>query len=94
MVKEISAQGECLGSKRRRKTWQPAKSFGESATDIDPEVSEWGNPITERLLSCTEYIGAEKQTLGTETSKYREEKKSTEISLVVASEREGARHFS
>ena len=44
MVKKLSAHGGCLGSRRRRKTWQPAKSFGESATDIDPEVSEWGNP--------------------------------------------------
>ena len=80
MVKEISAHGGCLGSKRRRKTWQPAKSLGESATDFDPGISEWGNPIVEILLSWTEYIGLEKQTLGTETSKYREEKKSTEIS--------------
>lgn len=90
MVKKISAQGGCLGSKRRRKTWQPAKSPGELATNDDPRISEWGNPIGEILSSCTEYIGAEKQTLGTETSKYREEKKSNEISLVVASEREGA----
>jgi hypothetical protein len=73
MVKEISAQGECLGSKRRRKTRQPAKSFGELATSDEPEVSEWGNPLDESLVSWTEYIGPEKQTLGTETSKYREE---------------------
>ena len=90
MVKKLSAQGECLGSKRRRKTWQPAKSPGELATSIDPRISEWGNPIGEILLSCTEYIGAEKQTWRTETSKYPEEKKSTEISRVVASERERA----
>ena len=70
MVKELSAHGGCLGSKRRRKTWQPAKSFGESATDYDPEISEWGNPIGAVLLSCTEYIGTEKQTWRTETSKY------------------------
>ena len=34
-----------------------------------------------------EYIGCKKRTRGTETSKYPEEKKSTEIPLVVASER-------
>ena len=51
MVKKISAQGECLGSKRRRKTWQPAKSFGELATSFDPKMSEWGNPIEEILSS-------------------------------------------
>ncbi len=90
MVKELSAHGECLGSKRRRKTWQPAKSPGELATSIDPRISEWGNPIREILSSWTEYIGPEKQTQGTETSQYLEEKKSTEISQVAASEREGA----
>jgi hypothetical protein len=41
-------------------------------------------------ISCTEYIGAEKRTWRTETSQYPEEKKSTEISQVVASERERA----
>ena len=51
MVKKLSAQGECLGSKRRRKTWQPAKSPGELATSTDPRISEWGNPIEEILSS-------------------------------------------
>ncbi len=64
MVKEISAHGECLGSKRRRKTWQPAKSPGELATSIDPRISEWGNPIGEILSSWTEYIGAREANLG------------------------------
>ena len=54
MVKELSAHGECLGSKRRRKTWQPAKSPGELATSFDPRISEWGNPIVEILLPLTE----------------------------------------
>jgi hypothetical protein len=90
MVKKLSAHGECLGSKRRRKTWQPAKSPGELATSFDPRMSEWGNPIREIVLSYPEYIGVEKRTQGTETSKYLEEKKSTEISLVAASEREPA----
>ncbi len=35
-------------------------------------------------------IGARRRTRRTETSKYPEEKKSTEISLVAASEREAA----
>ncbi len=34
-----------------------------------------------------EYIGCEETTRGTETSQYPEEKKSTEIALVAASER-------
>ena len=38
----------------------------------------------------TEYIGPRRRTRGTETSKYPEEKKSTEIPSVVVSERGGA----
>ena len=57
MVKEISAHGECLGSKRRRKTWQPAKSPGELATSDEPRISEWGNPLVSKLVLHTEYIG-------------------------------------
>ena len=90
MVKKLSAHGECLGSERRRKTWQPAKSPGELATSLDPGMSEWGNPAGEILSSRSEYIGPEKRTRGTETSQYPQEKKSTEISRVAASEREGA----
>jgi hypothetical protein len=40
-----------------------------------------------------EYIGRVKRTQGTETSKYLEEKKSTEIPQVVASERGAAGNF-
>ena len=40
-----------------------------------------------KVLSRTEYIGTWKQTRRTETSKYPEEKKSTEIPQVAASER-------
>ena len=52
-----------------------------------PEMSEWGNPAYISRLSHTEYIGVWKRTRRTETSKYPEEKKSTEIPLVAASER-------
>lgn len=38
-------------------------------------------------LSHAEYIGMKKQTRGTETSQYLEERTSTETPLVVASER-------
>jgi hypothetical protein len=44
MVKKRSANGGCLGSKRRRRTWNPAKSFGELETSVNPKMSEWGNP--------------------------------------------------
>ena len=55
-------------------------------TTLDPEISEWGNPPLRRY-SLSEYIGLGRRTRGTETSKYPEEKKSTEIPLVAASER-------
>ena len=49
-------------------------------------MSEWGNPPF-YTVSLTEYIGERKQTRGSETSQYPEERKSTETPLVVASER-------
>ncbi len=54
---------------------------------FDPEISEWGNPPTFGRYSLSEYIALRRRTRGTETSKYPEEKKSTEIPLVAASER-------
>ena len=55
---------------------------------FDPKISEWGNPHKVMLVYLlTEHIGFERITRGTETSKYPEEKKSTEIALVAASER-------
>ena len=57
MVKKRSANGGCLGSKRRRRTWNPAKSFGELETSIEPKMSEWGNPAVVIRSSVTEYIG-------------------------------------
>ena len=43
-VKLQRAHGGYLGTQRRRRTRLPAIYFGESEADIDPEVSEWGNP--------------------------------------------------
>ena len=63
------------------------KAAGSLQTGPDPRMSEWGNPPGITQVSCTEHIGAAKRTRGTETSKYPEEKKSTEIPLVAASER-------
>ena len=57
MVKKRSANGGCLGSKRRRRTWNPAKSFGELETSVNPKMSEWGNPALFIASSMTEYIG-------------------------------------
>ena len=63
------------------------KASGSRQTDFDPEMSEWENPPSISWVSYTEYIGVERRTWGTETSKYPEEKKSIEIPLVAASER-------
>jgi hypothetical protein len=47
LVKRESAHGGCLGTERRGRTWQAAKSFGELQASVDPEMSEWGNPAGE-----------------------------------------------
>ena len=74
-VKQESAQGGCLGTSRRRRTWQAAKSLGELQASIDPGVSEWGNPAG--VVPRHSFRG--ERTQGTETSKYLEEKTSNEI---------------
>ncbi|GAB3336383.1 hypothetical protein GCM10027512_02080 [Chromohalobacter beijerinckii] len=56
-------------------------------TTYDPGISEWGNPPSTSWVSHPEFIGVGRRTGGTETSKYPEEKKSTEIPSVAASER-------
>jgi len=53
------------------------KASGSPQTGFDPEMSEWGNPPAR--VSRAEYIGTRRRTRGTETSKYPEEQKSTEI---------------
>jgi hypothetical protein len=44
MVKLPRAYGGYLGTQRRRRTRLPAKHFGELEVNIDPKISEWGNP--------------------------------------------------
>ena len=88
MVKLLRAHGGCLGVRRRRRAWLAAISFGEPQAGVDPEIPEWGNPV--RVIPGypeAEYIGPWRRTRGTETSQYPQEKKSTEILLVAASER-------
>ena len=46
----------------------------------------FGFPVIKRRYWTSEYIGGSKQTQGTETSQYLEERTSTETPLVVASE--------
>ena len=63
------------------------KLGGGANTRYHPEVSEWGNPAGP--IPCylpPESIGRQGTTRGTETSKYPEEEKSTEIARVAASE--------
>ena len=65
-------------------------------------LGSWQQALIQRYLNGetrplgsfpAEYIGRVKRTQGTETSKYLEEKKSTEIPQVVASERGAAGNF-
>ena len=50
-------------------------------------MSEWGNPAGVIQSPSAEFIGGVERTWGSETSQYPEEKKSSEILLVAASER-------
>ena len=87
MDKISRAHGGCLGTGSRRRTRQAAISCGEGQTPFDPQVSEWGNPpgVMPRYPILNK-IGMRRATGGTETSKYPEEEKSTEIARVAASE--------
>ena len=60
--------------------------MGKPGFSINSQSSLLGCVLVGRS-SHAEYIGMEKRTQGTETSQYLEEKTSTEIPLVVASER-------
>ena len=57
------------------------KASGSGQARDDPGMSEWGNPAPLGVTS------QEEPTWGTETSKYPEERKSTETPSVAASER-------
>ena len=60
---------------------------GELQASDEPDESEWGNPRTVRAgVSGVECIDDRRGTGGTETSQYLEEKTSSEIPVVVASE--------
>ena len=45
-AKRIRAHDGCLGIMRRRRTRQTAISCGEESISIDPQISEWGNPVS------------------------------------------------
>ena len=62
--KKTRAFGECLGTKRRRRTQHFAKSRGEARAPFDPRISEWGNPPF-CTVSFNEYIvkGSERREL-------------------------------
>ena len=63
MVKLQRAQGECLGTYRRRRTRQAAKSFRELHISIDLEMSEWGNLArVNAWLLHGEYIAMYRET--------------------------------
>jgi hypothetical protein len=54
---------------------------------LNPSPRGFGFPVIKRRYETPEFIGGFKRTQGTETSKYLEERTSTETPLVVASER-------
>ena len=87
-AKIVWARGGCLGAGSRRRARQAAIVRGEAQTACDPRVPEWGNPagVMPRHPRPNQ-LSLEEATRGTETSKYPEEEKSTEIAPVAASER-------
>ena len=72
------AHGGCLGAGGRRRAREAAIVPGEPHSGFDPGVPEWGNPPDEGPAPAAEHIGREEATGGTETSKYPEERKSTQ----------------
>ena len=88
--KLLRAYGGYLGSKRRWRTFVRERyASGSAQARFEPEISEWGNPANRNISDPQmSKVVCEEWTWGTETSKYPEEEKSKEISLVAASERE------
>ena len=81
--------GDILVSRGDEGRGRLRKVRGRSLAFVNPEVSEWGNPSpagNRPASSMAECIGHEKPTQGTETSKYLQERKSTETPSVAASE--------
>ena len=62
------------------------KASGRSKHPLIRRLPNGKTRYSEAIALCTEYIGVQGQTRGTETSKYPEEKKTIVIPLVVASE--------
>ena len=69
-------------SKAKKDVTSCDKLWPGANTRYQPQISEWGNPPF--LNGITQSV---RRTRGTETSKYPEEKKTTVIAQVVASER-------
>ena len=69
-------------------TYDMLRGGGNNLLSVDLRM---GQPISSNVdISIPEYIGYEKLTQGTETSKYLEEEKIIMISRVAASEKERA----
>jgi hypothetical protein len=52
------------------------KASGSCQPNVDPEISEWGNPLRRTAaVPLSEYIGQEERTRGSETSQYPQEKR-------------------
>ena len=50
-IKLERVQGGCLGIRSRRRTRQAAISCGEEQISYDPQISEWGNPVRQYLIT-------------------------------------------
>ncbi len=88
VVKLVRAFGGCLGTKRRRRTWQNCeKPRGAVSRRRSVGLRIGKPPWLKTMEPPAESIGRRRRTRGTETSQYLQERKSNETPLVVASER-------
>ena len=88
------------GQVNKRTWWMPWRQEAkkdviicEKLRQADKGRNNLRYPNGETRQQCHLYLKVKKRTRGSETSQYPEEKKSTEISQVAASERERAQKY-
>ena len=78
MISDSGHEVDALGHAGEEGRSRPRKNPVSCLTSVDPDVSEWGNPmgVRSRYPGVSE-VALEEQTEGIETSQYLQEKKSS-----------------
>jgi len=88
VTKLLRACGGCLGSRRRRRTWVAAISYGEPLTRLRSVDLRMGKPVAGNTASsCDESIVAGSEPGEVKHLSTRRKRKQSAIPSVVASER-------